>query len=215
MAITTRDLQHLLALIAEEMEKNRDRLCELDGVIGDGDHGLAMDAGCQAITKAVGELDAAQTAPTLLFNIAAKAFLNAVGASSGPLYATAFMRAGAAAKDKQALSDDDLLSVVAAMAQGIHERGKAEIGEKTMMDAWGPAANAALEARRQGASLSQCLAAAVQAARKGCEATSGMVATKGRAARLGDRAVGHVDPGAASAVIMIESMARFASAREG
>lgn len=214
MAITTRDLQHLFARIAEEMAKNRDRLCELDGVIGDGDHGLAMDAGCLAVAKAVGELDSTQTAPTAVFNTAAKAFLNAVGASSGPLYATAFMRAGTAAKDKQALSDDDFLSVVAAMVQGIHERGKAELGEKTMMDAWSPAAGAALEARRQGAPLSQCLVAAVQAARDGCEATSGMIAGKGRAARLGDRALGHVDPGAASAVIMIEAMAQFASTRD-
>jgi len=209
MAIATRDLQQMFSLIAEEIGKNRDRLCELDGAIGDGDHGLAMDAGWQAAAKAIGELDQSQVVPTPAFNAAAKAFLNAVGASSGPLYATAFMRAGTAAKDKSDLSDDDFLCVFSAMAQGIQDRGKAELGEKTMIDAWKPAVDAALEVRRTGTNLSGCLAAAVEAARNGCEATRGMIAAKGRSSRLGDRAIGHVDPGAASAVIVIEAISSF------
>ncbi|MEK1896980.1 MAG: dihydroxyacetone kinase subunit DhaL [Rhizobium sp.] len=215
MTIATKDLQHLFALIAEDIAKNRDHLCELDGVIGDGDHGLAMDAGCQAAAKAVGELDPTQTAPTPAFNVAAKAFLNAVGASSGPLYATAFMRAGAAATGKQALTDDDFLRAFAAMAKGIQERGKAELGEKTMVDAWRPAADAALDSWRSGAPMAGCFDAALQAARQGCEATSGMTAGKGRASRLGHRAIGHIDPGAASAVIMIAAMAKFAQQHDG
>ncbi|MBP2491019.1 dihydroxyacetone kinase-like protein [Rhizobium leguminosarum] len=214
MTFTTEDLQRLFAGIAEDIAAERDHLCELDGAIGDGDHGLAMDAGCQAAAKAVGELDAG-IAPTTPFNVAAKAFLNAVGASSGPLYATAFMRAGAAAKGKQTLSDDDFLSVFAAMAQGIQERGKAEPGEKTMVDAWKPAADAALDARRSGKPLAQCFEAAERAARAGCEATSNMTAAKGRASRLGDRVIGHIDPGAASAVIIISAMAKFAQHHDG
>ncbi|OBY06933.1 dihydroxyacetone kinase subunit L [Rhizobium leguminosarum bv. trifolii] len=214
MTFTTEDLQRLFAGIAEDIAAERDHLCELDGAIGDGYHGLAMDAGCQAAAKAVGELDAG-IAPTTAFNVAAKAFLNAVGASSGPLYATAFMRAGAAAKGKQTLSDDDFLSVFAAMAQGIQERGKAEPGEKTMVDAWKPAADAALDARRSGKPLPQCFEAAERAARTGCEATSNMTATKGRASRLGDRVIGHIDPGAASAVIIISAMAKFAQHHDG
>ncbi|MGR9193042.1 dihydroxyacetone kinase subunit DhaL [Rhizobium leguminosarum] len=214
MTFTTEDLQRLFAGIAEDIAAERDHLCELDGAIGDGDHGLAMDAGCQAAAKAVGELDAG-IAPTTPFNVAAKAFLNAVGASSGPLYATAFMRAGAAAKGKQTLSDDDFLSVFAAMAQGIQERGKAEPGEKTMVDAWKPAADAALDARQSGKPLAQCFEAAERAARAGCEATSNMTAAKGRASRLGDRVIGHIDPGAASAVIIISAMANFAQHHDG
>ncbi|MEK1864760.1 MAG: dihydroxyacetone kinase subunit DhaL [Rhizobium leguminosarum] len=214
MTFTTEDLQRLFAGIAEDIAAERDHLCELDGAIGDGDHGLAMGAGCQAAAKAVGELDAG-IAPTTPFNVAAKAFLNAVGASSGPLYATAFMRAGAAAKGKQTLSDDDFLSVFAAMAQGIQERGKAEPGEKTMVDAWKPAADAALDARRSGKPLPQCFEAAERAARTGCEATSNMTAAKGRASRLGDRVIGHIDPGAASAVIIISAMAKFAQHHNG
>ncbi|MBY5371016.1 dihydroxyacetone kinase subunit DhaL [Rhizobium leguminosarum] len=208
MTFTTEDLQRLFAAIAEDIVAERDHLCELDGAIGDGDHGLAMDAGCQAAAKAIGELDA-EIAPTAAFNVAAKAFLNAVGASSGPLYATAFMRAGAAAKDKQVLSDYDFLRVFAAMAQGIQERGKAEPGEKTMVDAWRPAADAALEAWQSGKPLDQCLEAAERAARSGCDATSNMTAAKGRASRLGDRVIGHIDPGAASAVIIIAAMTKF------
>ncbi|MBX4867297.1 dihydroxyacetone kinase subunit L [Rhizobium bangladeshense] len=214
MAISTKDLQRLFVLIADDIAANRDHLCELDGVIGDGDHGLAMDAGCEAAAKAVGALDPAQTAPTAAFNAAAKAFLNAVGASSGPLYATAFMRAGAAVKDKSDLSDDDFRRAFAAMAQGIQERGKAEPGEKTMVDTWRPAADAAL-APASGTSLSEALDMAERAARQGSEATRNMTAAKGRASRLGERVIGHIDPGAASAAIIIASIAKFAREHNG
>ncbi|PDS99368.1 dihydroxyacetone kinase subunit L [Rhizobium sp. S9] len=209
MTIATEDLQRLFALIARDIAARRDDLCELDGAIGDGDHGLAMDAGCEAAAKAVAALDRAQTAPTAVFNAAAKAFLNTVGASSGPLYATAFMRAGAAVKDKSELSDDDFLRAFAALAQGIQERGKAEPGEKTMVDAWKPAADAALAAWASGTPLSQSLDMAEQAARQGCEATKDMTAAKGRSSRLGERVIGHIDPGAASAAIIIASIAKF------
>ena len=143
-----------------------------------------------------------------MLNAAAKAFLNAVGASSGPLYATALMRAAAAVKGKAVLDDGDAVALVQAMASGIRDRGKAEPGQKTMLDAWAPAAQAAAEAHAAGEALAGCLDAAAAAAREGAEATRGMVAAKGRAERLGERAVGHVDPGAASAVVVIEAMRR-------
>ncbi|PDT27932.1 dihydroxyacetone kinase subunit L [Rhizobium sp. L9] len=210
MPIAIKDLQRLFALIAADIAVHRDHLCELDGAIGDGDHGLAMDAGCEAAAKAVGALDPAHTMPTAAFNAAAKAFLNAVGASSGPLYATAFMRAGAAVKNRPELSDEEFVYAFAAMAEGIRDRGKAEPGEKTMVDAWKPAADAASDAWAAGASLLQCFDLAERAARQGCEATRDMVAAKGRASRLGDRVIGHIDPGAASAAIFIAAIAKFA-----
>ncbi|MEB3047464.1 dihydroxyacetone kinase subunit DhaL [Rhizobium mulingense] len=209
MAITSKDLQRLFDLIAENIAAHRDHLCELDRAIGDGDHGLAMDAGCEAAAKAVAALDPGQAAPTAAFNAAAKAFLNAVGASSGPLYATAFMRAGAAVKDRPDLRDEEFVRAFAAMAAGIQERGKAEPGQKTMVDAWKPAADAALDALASGASLKQCFGLAERAALQGCEATRDMTAAKGRASRLGDRVIGHIDPGAASAAIIIASFTRF------
>lgn len=200
--VTVEDLKSLFARIAEAMTREKDRLCELDGVIGDADHGIAMELGFAAAAKAVSELDAAAE-PTLVFNTAAKSFLNAVGASSGPLYATALMRAGASAKGKSPLNDDDMVEIVVAFAKGIQDRGKAEVGEKTMVDAWAPAAEACRAARDRGQPLAACLAAALDAGKAGAEATKDMIAAKGRSSRLGERVLGHMDPGAASAVVVI------------
>lgn len=205
--ITAADLVALFGAIGTAIEANRDHLSQLDGVIGDGDHGVTMEIGMSAVREALAALHPAAPDPTAVFNAAARAFLNAVGASSGPLYATAFMRAGAAVKGKAGLDRDAMVDVVAAMARGIAERGKAAPGEKTMVDAWAPAADAAEAARAAGRSLNECLDAAASAAAAGAEATKAMVATKGRAARLGDRAIGHVDPGAASAALILRTIA--------
>jgi len=105
-----------------------------------------------------------------------------------------------------ALDDADAVAMLQAMARGIAERGKAAPGEKTMIDAWLPAAEAATQAHNAGRALAESLAAAADAARSGAQATKTMVATKGRSARLGDRSLGHIDPGAASAAIVIEAM---------
>ncbi len=207
--ITVEDLQRLFQDIAEVMTAERDNLCQLDGVIGDADHGIAMELGFTAAAKAVGALDPIATDPAAVFNSAAKSFLNAVGASSGPLYATAFMRAGATVKGKASLSESDMLDAFVALAKGIQDRGKAEVGEKTMVDAWAPAAAACENARTQGKTLQVCLAEALKAAEAGREATKAMVASKGRSARLGERSIGHVDPGAASAALIISTIRRF------
>ncbi|MER8913404.1 dihydroxyacetone kinase subunit DhaL [Mesorhizobium sp. M0761] len=204
--IDTTRLAAMFAAIADAMSADRDRLCALDGVIGDADHGIAMELGFAAARDAVGALDTGATDPTILLNTAAKSFLNAVGASSGPLYATAFMRGAAAVKGKATLDDAHAVAMFQAMARGIQDRGKAEPGEKTMIDAWAPAATAAGEALAAGKGLAGSLAAAAEAAKAGAEATKTMIATKGRASRLGERSLGHMDPGAASAVTVIEAM---------
>jgi dihydroxyacetone kinase-like protein len=206
MSIDSTTLKSMFSTIATAIEADRDRLCALDGVIGDADHGIAMELGFNAARDVVAALDS-EADPTAIFNAAAKSFLNAVGASSGPLYATAFMRAGAAAKGKATLSDAEFVAAFQAMAQGIRDRGKAEPGEKTMIDAWVPAAAAAGDALREGKAAAAALDAAAKAAADGAEATKAMVAAKGRSARLGDRSIGHVDPGAASAVTVISAMA--------
>ncbi|MER9327286.1 dihydroxyacetone kinase subunit DhaL [Mesorhizobium sp. M0488] len=205
-AIGTTDLKRMFDAIAVSIEADRDRLCQLDGVIGDADHGIAMALGFGAVRDALASLDAATAEPTVLLNTAAKSFLNAVGASCGPLYATAFMRAASAVKGKANLEDADLIALLQAMAQGIKDRGKAEVGEKTMVDAWQPAAEAAAAAHAAGESLPESLAAALAAAERGAEATKDMVAAKGRSSRLGERSLGHMDPGAASAVTVIAAM---------
>jgi dihydroxyacetone kinase-like protein len=196
----------MFATIADRIDGERDRLCALDGVIGDADHGIAMALGFGAVREALAALDPSACDPTAVFNTAAKSFLNAVGASSGPLYATAFMRAGAAVKGKAALDAADFVAAFQAMAKGIQDRGKAEIGEKTMVDAWAPAAEAAgaaQAAQAGGKPLGEVLDAALAAAEQGAEATKDMIAGKGRSSRLGERSLGHIDPGAASAVVVI------------
>jgi phosphoenolpyruvate---glycerone phosphotransferase subunit DhaL len=205
-SIDAADLKRMFDAIAVAIEADKDRLCQLDGVIGDADHGIAMALGFGAVRDALAPLELTATEPTVLLNTAAKSFLNAVGASSGPLYATAFMRGAAAVKGKSTLAGADVVALFQAMAQGIQDRGKAEIGEKTMIDAWLPAAQAVAAAYAAGKTLSESLAAALEAAERGAEATKDMIAAKGRSSRLGERSLGHIDPGAASAVTVIGAM---------
>jgi dihydroxyacetone kinase-like protein len=206
VTIDAADLKRMFDAIAKAIDADKDRLCQLDGVIGDADHGIAMALGFNAVRDALAPLDLAAVEPTALLNTAAKSFLNAVGASSGPLYATAFMRAAAAVKGKATLAEADVIALLQAMAQGIQDRGKAEIGEKTMIDAWQPAAQAAVAAHAAGKTLPESLEAALTAAERGAEATKDMIAQKGRSSRLGERSLGHMDPGAASAVTVIAAM---------
>jgi dihydroxyacetone kinase-like protein len=206
MTLDATKLRTMFETIAAALAADKDRLSALDGVIGDADHGITMELGFSAARDALAGLDMATATPTLVFNTAAKTFLNAVGASSGPLYATALMRAGAALNGKSEIDDTEIASVIQAMAKGIQDRGKAEPGEKTMVDAWAPAAAAAAEAKANGKDARAILDAALSAARTGAEATKSMVAAKGRSSRLGDRALGHIDPGAASAVTILEAM---------
>lgn len=197
MDLTTDDLKALFHRLAARMAAERDALCALDGLVGDGDHGIAMEQGMSAAHQAVVATDGSLQD---LFNAGAKGFLNAVGASSGPLYATAFLRAGKVAGPRPAMPRDDLRQIIAAMRDGVAQRGKAEPGMKTMLDAWHPAAEAALAGAPPDA-----IAAA---ARNGAEATRTMVAAMGRSERLGARSLGHLDPGAVSAAMIVEEVCR-------
>ncbi|MDB5660178.1 MAG: dihydroxyacetone kinase [Cypionkella sp.] len=199
MDFTTQDLTDLFANLAGRMAAERDALCALDGLIGDADHGIAMEQGMQAAAAAVPNLATLQDQ----FNAAAKAFLNAVGASSGPLYATAFMRAAKTAGPRAAMPGAETPDLITAMAEGIAHRGKAEPGQKTMIDAWHPAS----EAAKSGATWPEIL----RAAQSGADATAQMQASLGRAARLGERSLGHKDPGAVSACMIIEEFAKVLS----
>lgn len=189
--------------IARVMDENRDHLCALDGVIGDADHGIAMQQGFSAVQKALTAMDAETASPTDVFNTAAKSFLNAVGASSGPLYATAMMRAGALLKGKDVVSAEDVAQLIPAMTKGIADRGKAAPGDKTMLDSWHAASEQVQSMLGSGGAI---MSAAADAAHFGAQATKSLEAKMGRAARLGARSVGHIDPGAASAALMIRAM---------
>jgi phosphoenolpyruvate---glycerone phosphotransferase subunit DhaL len=205
-ALTTADIAQLFRELASTIAAARDELCRLDGVIGDADHGIAMEQGFTAASKAI---DALPPEATLAdqWNAAAKGFLNAVGASSGPLYATAFMRAAKAAGARSEMPLAEAPGLIVAMAEGIQSRGKAETGEKTMVDVWAPAAASAAQGTADGLPVRDIMQRVREAATQGAEATKSMVAIKGRSARLGERSLGHVDPGAASASMVLAVIA--------
>ena len=196
----------LFEAMADAMEASKEHLCELDGVIGDADHGITMAMGFNAVRSALSDFDQTDTTPTDVFNLAAKTFLNAVGASAGPLYATAFMRAGAVVKGQPTIDVPALSAMIVAMAKGIQSRGKAEAGDKTMLDAWLPAAEAA-ELMKDAESLTTLMSAVEQAAQTGAQNTIPMLAKKGRSAKLGERTIGHMDAGAASTALLLGAMA--------
>lgn len=205
MSLSPRQFANVLRQVGADIHAHRDHLCRLDGEIGDGDHGVTMDMGWSAAIKAVDALSE-DASLTDVCNTAAKAFLNAVGASAGPLYATALMRGGQALKEAETLDRDAMVAFLEAACEGIRQRGKAEVGDKTMLDAWVPAIDALKAAQQGGSDLASCLGAAAAGAEAGAEATKVMVARKGRASRLGDRSKGHVDPGAASAALFFRSV---------
>ena len=190
--------------VADAIRENRDWLSELDGVIGDGDHGITMDIGWSAVRKTLANPQDATISQ--LSEGMAKAFLDAVGASSGPLYASAFRSAGAAVSDRLNLDAGAMVAWIAGICDGILSRGGAAEGDKTMIDAWVPAVASAKGALQSGADLAACLDAACDGARKGRDYTATIESRRGRSAKLGARSVGHVDPGAASAVVILEAI---------
>jgi len=196
----------MFQLIAFSMKEEKERLSDLDGAIGDADHGITMVLGFSAINSALAKLDLEHILPSEIFAAAAAAFLDTVGASTGPLYATAFRHASKALKPRESLDAEDQAGIVEAMTRGIQERGKGQRGDKTMLDAWIPAMETAVDAQTHGLSSLEMWNRILEAAEKGADSTRSMVAARGRAARLGERSLGHVDPGAASAVIILRSM---------
>lgn len=199
-------LASMFHAISEAIDEQQDHLSELDGAIGDADHGITMSIGFLAINASLTKLDLAACTTSDVLTTAANAFLNAVGASTGPLYATAFLHAAGALHDRNDLDPDCIYALLNAIAAGIAERGKARRGDKTMLDAWLPAVDAAHAACERGLTLEETLAQIADSAENGARSTRSMVASKGRAVRLGERSIGHVDPGAASAAIIIRAI---------
>lgn len=195
--------QRWLRLSAEVIAENRMALIELDRAIGDGDHGENMDRGFSAILE---KLDAEPPAtPGAAFKLAAMTLMSKVGGAAGPLYGTAFLRAATAVGDATELDVSTLAAALAAARDGVVARGKAEVGEKTMIDAWTPAVEAAAAAAAAGADPAAALEAAATAAEAGAISTDPLIARKGRASYLGERAIGHRDPGAASSALILRA----------
>jgi phosphoenolpyruvate---glycerone phosphotransferase subunit DhaL len=189
---------------ADRIADERERLTELDSAIGDGDHGINMHRGMTAVA---GELADQPADLATLFKRTGMKLVSSVGGASGPLYGTFFLRMAAAAGDATSLDGPAIAAMLRAGCDGVVARGKAELGEKTMLDALLPAADALEAAVAEDRSPPDALNAAAEAARDGRESTIPMRATKGRASYLGERSVGHLDPGAASATLLIETLA--------
>jgi len=202
------DLAQLTAWIREYARvigENAQFLTDLDAAIGDADHGINMDRGMTAVISALDEAPPADM--SALCKQVGMTLVKSVGGASGPLYGTFFLRMAGALGAGQSVDGADFAKALRAGVEGVVQRGRAEAGDKTMFDALAPALDALDTALASGSSLAVALADATAAAENGRDATESMVARKGRASYLGQRSVGHVDPGATSAAMLIAAAA--------
>ncbi len=194
--------------VAATVAEHRVELTHLDREIGDGDHGENLARGFSAV---IAKLDAgAPDTPGAVLKLVATTLISTVGGAAGPLFGTAFLRAATSVGDADTLDGPAVSAALAAARDGVVARGKASAGDKTMVDALTPAVNAAKNAAG-GASVADVLAAAAKAASTGAVDTTPMQAKKGRASYLGERSIGHPDPGATSTGYLLEALAAAAA----
>jgi dihydroxyacetone kinase-like protein len=196
------------AVIAE----NKEYLTELDSAIGDADHGINMNRGMQAVLAKL-EGDSQADAGALLKTVG-MTLVSTVGGASGPLYGTLFLQMGSSAAGKPELSDEDWAAALAAGVAGVQRRGKAELGDKTMIDALVPAVEALASSLAGGSAAGEALHRSAEAAREGMIATIPLVARKGRASYLGERSADHQDPGATSSWLLLRTAAETLAAKD-
>lgn len=189
---------------ANTIEENKDYLTELDAAIGDADHGINMERGFKKVIEqlpAVTDRDIGTILKTVSMTL-----ISSIGGASGPLYGTFFLRASATVTGKQELDGENILELLNTGLDGIIGRGKAQLGDKTMLDALHPAIAAFEEAINDGIDIKNAIEKAVAAAEQGMKETIPMIAKKGRASYLGERSSGHQDPGATSVYLMLKSL---------
>lgn len=199
-----------IAVWLEELEKtfvdNKEYLTDLDAAIGDADHGINMARGFKEVKADLSKTESHDISS--LLKMAAMNLIRKVGGASGPLYGTFFLRAASACAGKNELTPHDVAVLFEAGLKGVKERGKAELKDKTMVDALTPAVEAMNKALDKGADLKTLLEKAAEAAHEGMKDTTDLQAKKGRASYLGERSIGHIDPGAASSYLMIKTCAQ-------
>lgn len=203
--MTTRDeIVQWLQKYAVVVTENKEYLTELDSAIGDADHGINMKRGFDKVMDklpSVADKDIGSILKTTGMTL-----ISSVGGASGPLYGTFFMRSGMTAAAKEKLSGQDLMELLQAGVEGIIQRGRAQPGDKTMVDAWLPALEAMKQALAENGDTLPALRAAVAAAEQGMKDTIPLQAKKGRASYLGERSIGHQDPGATSSYLMLKAL---------
>ena len=205
MGCAAEQVRDAVRAIAEVIAAHRDELVELDRVIGDGDHGENLNRGFTIVVSTLNEQPV--DSPSAVLKTTASTLISKVGGAAGPLYGTAFLRAANATTGLAELDADAVVAALRAALEGVVARGKAEPGDKTMVDALTPAVAAAQTAADAGSSIAEVLAAAADAAEVGAESTIPLVARKGRASYLGERSAGHLDPGARSTALLLRSLA--------
>jgi dihydroxyacetone kinase-like protein len=203
-------LRAWLAECAQVVEANRETLTELDAAIGDGDHGVNLTRGFGAAQAALADKN--PTSPGQVMTVVGNALVLKVGGAAGPLYGTAFRRAGQVLGTEPTVTAVQFGEALEAAAAGVRELGAAALGDKTMVDALVPAAEAFKAAAGDGRSVKQAAVAAAEAAESGAEATIPMQAHRGRASYLGARSIGHKDPGATSTALILRALARVVDA---
>jgi phosphoenolpyruvate---glycerone phosphotransferase subunit DhaL len=206
-------MQRWLEQAAASLHEQRDYLTQLDAAIGDADHGTNMDRGFAAVVEKLGATEGPVPPGRVLIS-AGGTLVSTVGGASGPLWGTALRRAGRALGDAEEFGSEELVSALDAALAGVVELGAAQEGEKTMVDALAPALRTLRESLAGGASLAAAVHAAFEAGEEGMRATVPLQASKGRASYLGERSIGHQDPGATSTVLILGALARSVSAEK-
>jgi dihydroxyacetone kinase-like protein len=202
--VNGKDMKKILKKINIVIEENKLYLSELDAAIGDGDHGLNMSKGFNAVIKKIGDLSDEDLGDIL--KNSGMALVSNVGGASGPLYGTALMKAGMALSNKKTMNIKDFVEILQVALDGIKMRGKAVEGEKTMIDALSPAIEAGKKAINEGKSTKEILTSIRETAKQGVENTKSIIATKGRASYLGERSLGHQDAGATSMYLILNTI---------
>ncbi|MCI4463025.1 MAG: dihydroxyacetone kinase subunit L [Caldisericum sp.] len=204
MKLTNKDVLEYLKKAAKLLNENREYLTELDSAIGDADHGINMDRGFQTVLKNLPTLEGKDIGAIL--KAVGMYLVSTVGGASGPLYGTAFIQAGTALAGKFEIDEQDILKAMQAALEVIIMRGKAERGDKTMIDTIAPAIESLKKSLSNGTDFVEALEEATRAAEEGMKSTIPMLAKKGRASYLGERSIGHQDPGATSSYLLIKLM---------
>jgi dihydroxyacetone kinase-like protein len=202
--VTKEQIVKWLQAIGHVMEANKEFLTQLDAAIGDADHGINMERGFKKVNSQLSTI--ADKDIGSIFKSTGMALISSVGGASGPLYGTLFLRAGTVASGKHELNTTELADVLKAGLSGVIERGKAQVGDKTMVDALTPAVKAFEQAAEDGVGIAEALGQTVAAAEQGMKDTIPLIARKGRASYLGERAIGHQDPGATSVYLIIKAL---------
>ena len=213
MSLGHDDVVRWIRAFAAEIGANKEQLTQLDAAVGDGDHGINMDRGMSAV---LAKLDAATEEQDIgaLLKTVGMTLVSTVGGAGGPLYGTLFLQMGTAVSGKDQLDPDDWAAALEAGIAGVQARGKAEPGDKTMIDALIPGRDALKSALAEGASFEDALRQSADAAGQGMRDTIPLVARKGRASYLGERSAGHQDPGATSSHLLLETAAETWSGSE-